>query len=102
MIRCGFGNEEHYTIILVFEPSNFVKFRAGRPMRVNLGEFPGALEAKSVEIMLGFTPDVEYIQEQIGEGVADVNTLLLALQSAKDRPEIIRTDQDKAAMPRVQ
>ena len=80
-------------IMLVLEPGNFEKLKAGEPIHKFLNEFIPELPTK-IELLLAYTPDPVWVSEQIGKNGDAIKLAELIQESLTRKPVLVR---DKTA-----
>jgi hypothetical protein len=91
------GPKGQQAILLVLEPGNIEKLKQGEPIHKFLNEFLPNL-GKSIEIVIAYTPDIEWVAEQ---SEADPSRLPELLLESLTRPEIVRTGPSTEDMKQV-
>ena len=75
------GNE---LLLLILEPANLEKLKLGQPIVKNLKQFFPQLP-EAIDLMLTWTPDVEWLSEQLLNG----KDLCESLSSSLELPEVL-------------
>lgn len=76
-------------ILLILEPGNLAKLKRGEPIHKDLNEFVPELNPKT-ELLLAYTPDIEWVADQLTEGSLDVDNMSDVLSRSLKRKVIIR------------
>jgi len=71
-------------LLLILEPANLEKLKLGQPIIKNLNQFFPQLPEK-VDLMLAYTPDAEWLSEQL----ANNKNLVDSLSNSLERPEVL-------------
>ena len=89
MIVARMNNEEgNEGILFLLEPGNLAKLELGQPIVKKIKQFIPELE-KEIEIVIGYSPDIQYIAEQVNKGVSFEK----ALEASFNRkPVFVRSD----------
>lgn len=66
-------------LLFVLEPGNIAKLELGQPIVKHLKEFLPNIE-QDIEIAIGYSPDVDYIAEQVQGGSTFESALARSLQ----------------------
>ncbi len=86
-------------VMLVLEPGNLEKLKAGQPIHKWLSELLPGLDRK-IELVLCYTPDMEWLVKQIGKS-RDMETLGIALEESLSRPEVVVRGRSAEELKRV-
>jgi hypothetical protein len=71
-------------LLLILEPANLEKLKLGQPIVKNLNQFFPQLSEK-IDLMLAWTPDAEWLSEQLLNG----KDLIKSLSNSLELPEVL-------------
>lgn len=81
-------------LLLVLEPGNLEKLKAGEPIHKFLNEFMPELKTK-VELIFAYTPDIEWVAKR-AEGA--IEELAEIISESLSRPPVIRDSRSAEEM----
>jgi hypothetical protein len=91
------GEDGQVVIMLVLEPGNIQKLKAGEPIHRFLNEFIPELPSK-VELLFAYTPDIQWVSEQMSKSGKDALNFAEILQDSLHRPEVVRSSRAAEAL----
>jgi hypothetical protein len=84
-------------LMLVLEPGNLEKLKAGQPIHKWLNEFIPELPTK-VELLFAYTPDAAWVAEQVKGCNGDALRLAEVIQESLDREPVVVRDKTAEEM----
>jgi hypothetical protein len=101
MIAMRMHDEEgNICVILVLEPGNLEKLKAGQPIHKWLNEFIPELPRK-VELLFTYSPDVMWVAEQLKDASGDVLKMAEIIESSLTREPVVVRDRTAEEMKKV-
>ena len=97
MIAARVSQESRQIILLVLEPGNIEKLKAGEPIFKFLNEFMPELKTK-MELVFAYTPDAVWVAKEVQKG-AD---LLVALEQSLTREPVYQRPKDAEDLNKIQ
>lgn len=88
-------------VMLVLEPGNLEKLKAGQPIHKWLNEFIPELPLK-VELLFAYTPDAVWVAERMKGCKGDGLRLAELIQESLNRPPVVVRDRTAEEMRRQQ
>lgn len=98
-MRGGSEDGKQQIIVLVLEPGNLEKIKRGEPIHKFLNEFMPELRT-NVELVFAYTPDMEWLVEQIGKS-RDMETIAMAIQDSLNRAEVVNRGHSAEELKKV-
>ncbi len=86
-------------VMLVLEPGNLEKLKAGEPIHKWLNEFIPELPTK-VELLFAYTPDAVWVAERMKGCKGDALRLAELIQESLTRPPVVVRDKTAEEMRR--
>ena len=87
-------------VMLVLEPGNFEKLKAGQPIHKWLNEFIPELHTK-VELLFCYSPDIVWVAEHMKDCTGDALKLAEVIQQSLTRKPVVIRDRTAEEMKRV-
>lgn len=87
-------------VMLVLEPGNIEKMKAGQPVHKFLNEFMPELQTQ-VELLLLYSPDTEWVARQVKDDPSNLDKLVDAIEASRSRPEIVVRGETAEEMKRM-
>jgi hypothetical protein len=98
MIAARLHDEEgNVCVMLVLEPGNIEKLKAGQPIHKWLNEFRPELHQK-IELLFCYSPDVMWVAEQMKGCKGDALKLAEIIQQSLDRKPVVVRDRTAEEM----
>jgi hypothetical protein len=92
------GEGKPNKLIIVLEPENLERLRHGRPIVKPLSQFfPDNTDASKYELVLAYTPDIEWLQEQL----KTTGNFGKAMDESLKRPAVFRRGDVAETMSRL-
>lgn len=88
-------------VMLVLEPGNLEKLKAGEPIHKWLNEFIPELPTK-IELLFSYTPDAAWVAERMKDCKGDALRLAELIQESLTRPPVVVRDRTAEEMRRHQ
>ena len=87
-------------ILLVLEPGNLEKLKAGQPIHKWLNEFIPELPQK-IELLFAYSPDVVWVAEQMRNAGGDALKLAEVVEQSLTRKPVVVRDRTAEEMKKV-
>jgi hypothetical protein len=104
MIIANMSGGGNPLLLIVLEPGNLERLKSGKPILKKMGEFL-PMAPRGMELMIAYTPDIEWVGEQCKGLDFNFDGLILAqiLEASLTREPVIRksgTEEIKRVMPK--
>jgi hypothetical protein len=89
MIIARMERGKEIALMVTLEPGNIVKLKAGHPLSIEIKSYIPEIQ-RTVKIFICYTPDIEWVAEQMAGNESDGNKLAKVVDESLSRPEVVR------------